>query len=124
MNHRGEDVGRAITPGLLTGHLKNGDSHRLLDCAEVREELLPVLLEKAQAIAISRVAPVIAQARREMAAQLDHELARLRELAKVNRSVRPREIEMLAVQKRDLDRHLSGARLRLDSIRWIQRGTV
>ena len=58
-----------------------------------------------------------------MTAQLEHEIARLKELQKVNRSVRTEEIELLVEQQRALDEHLIGARLRLDAIRLIQRGS-
>jgi hypothetical protein len=40
----------------------------------------------------------------------------------VNRRVQPEEVESLMQQRRDLDQHLSEARLRLDAIRLIQRG--
>ena len=59
-----------------------------------------------------------------MTQQLGHEITRLQELRKVNRSVRPEEIEALREQQDALARHLAGARLRLDAIRLIQRGPV
>ena len=65
-----------------------------------------------------------AQARAEMSVQLDHEIVRLRELQRVNRSVRAEEVEGLVRQKTALDRHLAGGRLRLDALRLIQRGPV
>ena len=89
---------------------------------EVREELLPALLEKAQGIAGARVPSLVAQACMEMRAQLGHEITRLRELRRVNHSVRAEEIDMLVRQQGALEQHLAGARLRLDSIRLIQRG--
>ena len=64
----------------------------------------------------------IAEARKAATARLDQEIARLRELQKVNPSVRPEEVALLIEQKASLDRHLSGARLRLDSVRLIRRG--
>jgi len=94
----------------------------LLDQPELREELLPGLNEKAEDIASRQVPGLVAQARKEMAAQLQHEIARLKELQKVNRSVRAEEVELLVQQQSALDRHLADARLRLDSIRLIQRG--
>jgi ATP-dependent helicase HepA len=84
--------------------------------------LLPSLIEKTQSIANSQVPGLVTQARTEMTAQLEHEMARLKELRKVNRSVQPEEVESLVRQQRDLDSHLSSARLRLDAIRLIQRG--
>lgn len=122
VDHRGNDAGSAVTIEALARQLKNGEAYALLEQPELREELLPSLIEKAQGIACSRVPGIVAQARTEMAAQLDHEIARLKELQKVNRSVRAEEIDSLIEQQRALDQHLTGARLRLDALRLIQRG--
>ena len=102
--------------------MKKGDAYPLLEQSEFRDELLPSLIEKAQSIASSQVSGLMAQARTEMTVQLDHEIVRLKELQKVNRSVQPEEVESLVLQRRDLDQHLLDARLRLDAIRLIQRG--
>ena len=104
--------------------LRNGDAQVLLEQAELREDLLPVMIERAQGIANSLVPGIIAQARQEMTAQLESEIVRLKELQKVNRSVRDEEIELLAEQQRALDEHLISARLRLDAVRLIQRGML
>ena len=122
VDHRGNDAGNSIPPELLTRHLKRGDAHALLEQPAFRGELFPVLLEKTQGIAHRQVSGLVGQARKEMAAQLEHEIARLKELQRVNRSVRAEEIELLVQQQRALDHHLSNARLRLDAIRLIQRG--
>ena len=81
-------------------------------------------MERTKAIAEERVTQIVDTARKEMAAQLGSEITRLRELKKVNRSVRAEEIELLLGQHRALDEHLGGARLRLDAIRWIHRGRL
>ena len=104
--------------------LRNGDAQVLLEQAELREDLLPVMIERAQGIANSLGPGIIAQARQEMTAQLESEIVRLKELQKVNRSVRDEEIELLAEQQRALDEHLVSARLRLDAVRLIQRGML
>ena len=122
VDHRGTDVGSAVTPESLARNLKNGDAHALLEQPELREELLPGLIANTNAIASRQVPGIVAQARQEMSVQLDHEIARLKELQKVNRSVRSEEIELLIAQQCALDQHLRGARLRLDAIRLIQRG--
>jgi ATP-dependent helicase HepA len=122
VDHRGADVGSSIPAELLKRHLKNSAAYALLDQPELREELLPSLMAKAQHIASSRVPDLVAQARKEMIVQLEHEIARLNDLQKVNRSVRAEEVDLLIGQQRALDEHLSGARLRLDAIRLIQRG--
>ena len=122
VDHRGNDTCDSIPPEMLTLRLKSGDAYAMLDRPELREELLPSLIERAQGIASSQVPGIIAQARQAMTAQLEHEIARLQDLRKVNRSVRAEEIELVAGQQRALDDHLACARLRLDAIRLIQRG--
>ncbi|MEI2726360.1 MAG: RNA polymerase-associated protein RapA [Verrucomicrobiota bacterium] len=122
VDHRAQEVGNSIPPAMLARNLKNGDGYALLERSELREELLPNLIAHAQAFANGRAGGFITQARKEMTAQLDHEIVRLKELQKVNRSVRAEEIELLVHQQRALDQHLTGARLRLDAIRLIQRG--
>jgi ATP-dependent helicase HepA len=122
VDHRGNDSRKTVTPEMLQRCLKPGDPFALLDQPEIREDLLPVLLAKAQSIATGQIPGIVAQARKEMAAQLDHEILRLKELQKVNRSVRTEEIDLLLQQRSALDQHLAAARLRLDSIRLIQRG--
>ncbi len=124
VDHRGSDAENSIPSETLARHLKNGDAFALLDQPELREELLPNLIEKAQSIASSQVPGIVAQARKEMAVHLEHEIARLKELRKVNRSVRAEEIDLLTHQQRALDQHLACARLRLDAIRLIQRGPI
>ena len=107
---------------MLSLHLKKGDPYPLLEQPELREDLLPSLIAKTEAIATSQVSGLIAQARAEMSMQLQREILRLKELQKVNRSVRPEEVDLLDQQLQSLDQHLCGARLRLDAIRLIQRG--
>ena len=53
---------------------------------------------------------------------LNQEITRLEALRSVNPSVRAEEIELLKEQKRLLDVHLRGARLRLDAIK-VKAGT-
>ncbi len=122
MDHRGNDAGRSITTEMLARHLKNGDPHSLLDQPEFREDVLPNLIENAQAIARQQASGIIAQARKEMNAQLKFEISRLMELQKVNRSVRNEEIDLLVQEQNALDHHLKDAPLRIDAIRLVQRG--
>lgn len=122
VDHRGQDAGKDATPELLRRHLRKGDAYALLERPEFREDLFPHLLESALAAATRQMPGLIAQARREMAGQLDAEIARLKELQQVNPSVRPAEIDLLVHHRKSLDEHLQAARLRLDSLRLIQRG--
>jgi ATP-dependent helicase HepA len=98
------------------------DLHSLLDQPRVREEIIPRMLEQANLAANAKIPAIVNGARQEMNAQMEHEITRLKELRKVNRSVRPEEIELLASHQRELEHHLSAARLRLDAIRVTCRG--
>jgi len=122
VDQSGKDVGTAIDRDTLSRQVRAGDPYPYVSRREIREELLPELLERADAIVQRHLPTVISQARREMTLQLDAEILRLKQLAKVNPSVRPEEIEALEEQKRSLLHHLGSARPRLESIRLIARG--
>jgi ATP-dependent helicase HepA len=117
VDHQGNDARNSAM-----GDLQTAEGHALLERPEFREQMLPDLLKRTEEIASREIPEIIAQARKEMSAQLEHEIGRLRELQKVNRAVRPEEIELLLEQRDALDGHLLGARLRLDAVRLIQRG--
>jgi ATP-dependent helicase HepA len=122
LDYRGHDAGASWSVETLNRNLKNGNAYPLLDQPGLREDLLPSLLEKAEAIAQNQGPSIVAQARKEMNAQLGREISRMKELQKVNRQVRAEEIELLVEQQRSLDEHLISARLRLDAVRLIRRG--
>ncbi len=121
VDQAGNDASAAADRETLARQLRPSDPYPHVGRREIREELLPSLLEMAEDIVQRHVPTFIAQARKEMAAQLDAELVRLKELERVNPSVRPEEIEQLTEQKRALDQHLGAARIRLESIRLIER---
>jgi ATP-dependent helicase HepA len=122
VDHRGSDAGDSVTRERFARHLQPGNPGPLFERPELRAELVPALMARTKEIATAHAAGVVAGARAEMAKQVGHEIARLEELRKVNRTVRAEEIELLVKQRQALDRLLSGARLRLDAIRLIQRG--
>ena len=122
VDHQGEDQSARIGSEMLVRHLKPGDVHRLLGLPGLRAELLPRLLDQAGLLAERRVPATVAQASQDMNCQLGQEHARLVALRKVNPNVRIEELEALAQQQHQLGQHLSGARLRLESVRLIHRG--
>jgi ATP-dependent helicase HepA len=119
VDNQGKVLELPITREMRSHAVDTERVHALLEQREIREDLLPKLLEKATAAARSRVAAIVQQARREMNAQFEHELGRLKQLRKVNRSVRQEEIALLAAHQHALEHHLTAARLRLDAIRLI-----
>jgi ATP-dependent helicase HepA len=122
MDHRGRDVSDSIPLDRLADVLQRGDPSALRR-PEIREDLLPGLLLKAREVANRQAPALVADAERVMGGQLDREITRLRALRAVNPSVRAEEVDLLVRQKASLAKHLSNARLRLDAIRLIQRGS-
>ncbi len=120
----GNDVETEAPPALLARHVKPSESSWILEQPAVREELLPSLLERSAKIASLRAPGVVARARSSMSTQLTHEIHRLEELRKVNRSVRAEEIDLLRSQMRSLEDCLHHARVRLDALRVIWRGPI
>jgi ATP-dependent helicase HepA len=74
------------------------------------------MLESARRRASEQVPASVDRARKEMATQLTAEVTRLRELRKVNPSVRDDEIQQLVDQQKALEEHLDNVRLRLDAL--------
>ena len=83
----------------------------------VQGQDVEALLDQAHEKAETQVAEIVDRARREMTSQLQREISRLKELKKVNPSVRQAEIDLLAGQRRELEENLANARIRLDAIR-------
>ena len=106
---------------LASAKLEKADIFRLLDRGPMRQKLLPAMLAAAQSLAAKKLPAIIQKATQEMAAHLDAEIGRLETLRSINDHVRPEEIELLRTQKAQLADAISGARMRLDSLRLILR---
>lgn len=122
VDHRGRDAGTVVTSDVLARQARATGGQALLSRADVRDTLLPRLIERARQLADERIPALVADARCGMQIQLDHEVERLRALQRVNRSVRPEEIDALLEQQRALNAYLDDSRLRLDAVRLIHRG--
>ena len=122
VDHQGDDVSTRFPAELLNRCLKNGEAYPLIEQEEFREDLMPSLLKRSAELAEKKTQTIIREARKTAGTCLDNEIIRLKTLQTVNPNVRPTEITALLDQKIALDRHLSLARVRLDSVRLIRRG--
>ena len=102
--------------------LEKGLPHKLLDNPKIGREIIPAMLEAAEAFAHTQAQERIATASAAMTAQLQAELDRLTNLRTVNDHVRPEEIELTQAQLAELTITLAQARLRLDAVRLIWKG--
>ena len=102
-----------------TAGLTKGDPSKLLDNGPFRKKLMPAMLKKAQVIATSRMADLVAAAVLDVNTQLDTEIERLEDLARINNHVRPEEAVTLRQSQQDLLKAINGAQLRLDVLRLV-----
>ena len=121
-DHTGRDVTGKVPPSLLRGRLERTDS-AMVQMQSIREDIVPRLLGLAERRAGESAKTVVDAALRDARLRLDAEIHRLRELREVNPAVRPEEIDLLATQRNDLEEAIGGARVRLDAIRLIRRGS-
>ncbi len=100
--------------------LRAGD--RAFDLAPLRkvlDKLIPPLLEAAHSAASDKAQSIQQRAAIDSAKAYQHELERLRALAKINDAIKPTEILMLADEADMLQETLPKARLRLDALRLV-----
>jgi ATP-dependent helicase HepA len=122
VNHKRQDAAVIVTPDVVGRLVKSPGGSGLLARTDIRETVLPALVEQSRELAAAQVAPLIERARAEVESRLGDEADRLRKLQQVNRSVRDEEITLLDQQRRELTTYLGAARLRLDCLRLIHRG--
>jgi ATP-dependent helicase HepA len=122
VDHRGE-LCRSLSlppPESDVRHLATGRT--LLARDDIREKILPRMIDRATELARLELPPLVDAARDRMTRQLDHEITRLLALQQINRSVRQEELDVLVEQRSALDESLTGSRIRLDAVRLIDRG--
>jgi ATP-dependent helicase HepA len=121
VDHRGRDAVDAVA-SLPAPARTSAARTALLSRADIRDTLLPTLVERSRLRAEAQVGTLVETARHAMRTQLDAETARLRELQALNGAVADDEIARLEAEQRDLDQALGRARLRLDAVRLVHRG--
>ncbi len=125
VNHHGHAVAvdaLPTAPAAAVGQAQTAGGRALASRADMRDRILPRMVDAAGQLAGAEVGAIVGRARDAMHAQLDAEITRLRELQRVNRAVRAVEVDALVDQRRALDTYIAAARLRLDGVRLIHRG--
>ncbi len=123
VDHRGRDAtDLVLSATTLATQTRATGGQALLSRSDIRDTLLPHLLDRTRQVADEQIPLLVTSARTEMHRQLDSEIGRLRDLQQVNRTVRDDEVDALVAQRRALDTYLDEARLRLDAVRLIHRG--
>lgn len=114
VDHAGELAERPSGEGL-----KDGEAWRLLEHENVRQQLIPSMIEASRTYVEEAAQAAIAEARRQMRETLGAEFERLEYLKQVNDNVREAELTHARKSMLKLDKALASARLRLDAIRVV-----
>lgn len=117
VDHQGTD--QTENEALPKARLRRSKSVALLKNESLKRKVLPMMLNRTREIGSEHSKPIIREAIATMQTELDHEITRLRALAKVNDHVRPTEIAALEEKKTQLTKIIETARVRLDSVRLI-----
>jgi ATP-dependent helicase HepA len=122
VDSEGRDVTGKFPCELVSGACRDASPQMLQSAMESVEEYVPPMLQAAETLAERAAKPIIDHALHEMQEALDAELERLRILRSRDRTIIDMEAELCAQEKSALEKHLAGARIRLDSIRVIWSG--
>ncbi len=122
VDHRGQDASALVAGEPLVRPVRPEVGKALLTRADLRDRLLPTLVDRATQMANAQAPALVNAATALMQSALSKEVARLRDLQKVNRLVRQDEIDALLEQQSALAAALAGARPRIDCVRLIHRG--
>jgi ATP-dependent helicase HepA len=77
------------------------------------------MMKKALGIANTKMSALIAEALAQIDTQLNAEIERLEDLARINNHVSPEESKSLRESQNELQRVVSGSKLRLDVMRLV-----
>ena len=123
VNHKLEDFSEKFSAELLNSNVQAGESHRVLDLAQVSEQLIPAMLEQAKEFAAARQKVLLDDALSSMHEHQEAAINRLQALAKVNPAVSPEEIALLQERREQLQHAISHTSLRLDAVRFVWKGS-
>jgi len=124
VNHHLGECTEAYPFEVLSKSLKENFPFRLLNNTEFTQTLLPKILDRAREIAETHVAKIIYTCLEEMHTTLGKEIRRLEILKKVNPNVREEEISLIKEEKDSLHDYIAKARIRLDALRLIWKGST
>lgn len=105
--------------GLEDAPLMRSRPDKLLDQPSIKNKIVPKMLRRAGEIARKRAKDLADTAIATMNAQLEDELARLRDLRQFNDHIRDDEIAALEAQRDTLATALAAAQVRLDALRLV-----
>ena len=119
VNHTLHDCSEEYTDRQFAKNLKDEMDVNLLDYPQIKQELLPKMLEQCTEIAEHHVSKIVDIAQQKMMTTLNNELMRLIKLKEVNKNIKEDEILLYRQEIESLQKAINSARLRLDALRCI-----
>lgn len=110
---------RREDPGYTQARLEKGSPTRLFENSVIKRKIFPAMLTKARKLAENELNIRIESSLSLMKSQLQSEMDRLEDLAKINDHVKPEELAELSLHQQEIEAAIQGAQLRLDSVRLI-----
>jgi len=120
LDHEGRDITSNHSFKSLMGKLDQDHGNWFKDLEQVRQVLIPTLIQKSQNIAQDQSQPLIQRGIAKIKSMVGKEIKRLKQLKKVNPDIKEDEIVLAKKQMKTLLEHLSTARVRLDALRLIR----
>ena len=114
-----EDISRSYPPDFLDQQLVIGDPTQWLSASGVTQRTLRGMIKQAKRLADKQSSTIIDMSYRRMVRLLDYEMHRMHELRKMNSAIREDELERAIEHRQLLSEAITGARLRVDSLRLI-----
>ncbi len=119
LDEQGQERAAEIDPDALGGKCLRPRRALARALLQAKSKVIEAMVALAEQEAARETRTLREQAGARMRAQLDEELARLRDLARRNPAVRAEEIEALQAERDALAETLANSRLRLDALRLI-----
>ena len=106
---------------LLKAQMEPGEISAIATAGPLRDKFIPSMLEKARAIAATKAAALITRARDDAAQRIGAEITRLLALGELNDHIDAAELDALLAHESAVAAAVTGAQLRLDSVRLVRR---
>ena len=120
LDHKGNDVTRKNSFASFARKLDQDQGRWFRDLEQIKQILIPSLIEKSRKIAQDHSEPMIKKGKARIKQILGKEIKRLTRLRKINPDVREVEIILAEKKLKSLLDQLSTARIRLDALRLIR----
>jgi len=106
---------------LLKAQTEPGEISAIAAAGPLRDQFIPSMLDKARTIAAAKSTAQITRAKDDAQQKLGEEVTRLLALGELNDHVDAAELDALRRHAAELDTAITGAQLRLDSVRLVRR---